>query len=131
MKNKLMFLILIFIGMLLIVSSIPIQSHAERYESVTTTATTVSADWTLLQGSTARFSSFRIYERTGTKNIQVFGGGNTFNATAYFITVPPNVPYETRVYKSTVGVYVRVTGTGDTADVEFESKRPASYWPWR
>lgn len=111
---------------------IPKYAFAEdKFEGVTTTATSVPSTWTVLRGSTAKFSTYRVYERSGTLDLQVFGGGNTYNAAAEWITVPRSTQYESDVYNSTLGVAVRTTGTGVAATVEFQSKRPASYWPWR
>ena len=107
------------------------QASAEKYENVTVTATSALSTWTLLDGSTAKHSNFRVYGRSGILDLQIFGGGNTYNAAAYYMTIPAGVQYSSEVYKGTVGTYVKTTSTGLTEDVEFESKRPASYWPWR
>lgn len=107
---------------------IPAPAFAEKYESVTVTATDVQTTWTVLEGSTLKHNAFRIYERSGQLDLEICGGGNTNDASAYYITVPHGTQYSNEIYKGTTGTYVRGT---TTATVEFESKRPASYWPWR
>lgn len=130
--KKLMFL---FLALAFAASTIQMTSgvaFAEKYESVTITATAVGSDWTLLQGSALKHSAFRIYGRSGQLDLLVLSGGsNTNNASAYYVTVPAGSQYANEVYKGTQGTYVKVSGTGLSETVEFESKRPASYWPWR
>jgi hypothetical protein len=133
--KKLFFAPLIFFVLFLVSALsaplIPAYAAEGRYEAVTVTSSAVTGSWTALTGSNLRFSNFRIYERSGLIPLKVFGGGNTYNASAYFVTIPAGTQYSNEIYKSTTGIYVSTTATGVTATVEFESKRPASYWPWR
>lgn len=129
--KKFTFLFLALAIALSTIHAAPGVARAEKYESVTITATAVGDTWTLIQGSALKHSAFRIYGRSGQLDLLVFGGGNTNNASAYYVTVPAGSQYANEVYKGTQGTYVKVSGTGLSETVEFESKRPASYWPWR
>jgi hypothetical protein len=104
----------------------------DKYESVTVTATTIASTWTLLQGSTLKHNSISIQARGKVNDIQVFGGGNTYNAAADFTTIKNGTPPDyDEIYKSTTGTYARTTATGVSEVAELKTKRPASYWPWR
>jgi hypothetical protein len=127
------FLLIVLVSLAVLAGPLTTVSKAAdgKYEGTTITATTVASTWTLLTGSTLRFSAYKMNERTFAKQLQVFGGGNTNNAAAYYYTVPAGQFDEDDIYKQTNGIYVRVTGTGDTATVELRTKRPASVWGWR
>jgi hypothetical protein len=106
---------------------IPQYAFAEKQELVAGTTTTAASTWTVLTNSTMKFSTFRIY--TKTYDLFILGSGTTLNG--YALSVPHGVEYSDDIYKGTAGVYVCTTATGISAVVDFESKRPASYWPWR
>jgi hypothetical protein len=108
---------------------IPKYAHAEKYEQVAGTTTTAISTWTVLTNSTQKFSAFRVYEKSGLLDMYILGSGTTLNG--YAISIPKGTQYSNDIYKGTTGVYVCTTATGISAIVDFESKRPASYWPWR
>lgn len=110
---------------------IPKYAFAEKYEQVAGTTTTAISTWTVLTGSTSKFSAFRVYEKSGLLDMFILGSGTTLTGQGYAISIPKGTQYSNDIYKGTYGVYVCTTATGISAIVDFESKRPASYWPWR
>jgi len=122
-----------FMPIMLISLSLPHAAFADqgKLEGVTKTATAVISTWTLLAGSTLKFSEADILERSATYKILVCSDGNTQNSNGYYWTILVGERNKDLAYQGTIGTYVKTTATGISATVELKTKRPASYWPWR